>query len=112
MVESRESFRAQRARGVPVAPGTISDAWIAGGLALLAAAVHWPLLLAVAGGCDEWHVLQIGVNLRRGDLLYTDTNHIAGPGAFYGIAALFSIFGESLLVARASVHECPPSGLW
>jgi len=103
MVESRESFRAHRARGVPVAPGTVSDTWIAGGLALLAAAVHWPLLLAVAGGCDEWHVLQIGVNLRRGDLLYTDTNHIAGPGAFYGIAALFSIFGESLIVARASV---------
>ena len=81
----------------------MADAWIAWGLALLAAAVHWPLLLAVAGGCDEWHVLQIGVNLRRGDLLYTDTNHIAGPGAFYGIATLFSIFGESLMVARVTV---------
>ncbi|MDG1400954.1 MAG: hypothetical protein P8R45_09440, partial [Candidatus Binatia bacterium] len=81
MVESRESFRAQRAHGAahegPAAPGTVADAWIACGLALLAAAVHWPLLLAVAGGCDEWHVLQIGVNLRHGDLLYTDTNHIA-----------------------------------
>ena len=107
MVESRESFRAQRAHGAahegPAAPGTVADAWIACGLALLAAAVHWPLLLAVAGGCDEWHVLQIGVNLRHGDLLYTDTNHIAGPGSFYGMAALFSIFGESLLVARLTI---------
>jgi hypothetical protein len=97
MVESRESFRANPA------PRALADAWVACGLALLAALVHWPLLLAVAGGCDEWHVLQIGVNLRHGDLLYTDTNHIAGPGSFYGMAALFSIFGESLLVARLTM---------
>lgn len=97
MVRFRESFRGKSA------PGALGDAWIACGLALLAAAIHWPLLLLVAGGCDEWHVLQIGVNLRAGQLLYTDTNHIAGPGSFYGIAALFSIFGESLLVARLTI---------
>ncbi|MFP6664613.1 MAG: glycosyltransferase family 39 protein [Deltaproteobacteria bacterium] len=83
--------------------GSVRDAWIALALGIAAACLHLPMLLLVAGGCDEWHVLQIGVNLRAGDLLYTDTNHIAGPGAFYGAAGLFTLFGESFAVARTAM---------
>ena len=81
----------------------LRDLLLAAFFGVLAAVVHLPMLLRVAGGCDEWHVLQIGVNLRAGDLLYTDTNHIAGPGAFYAAAGLFSLFGESITVARVAM---------
>ncbi len=69
-------------------------------LAVAAALVHLPLVATSAGGCDEWHVLQIGVNLLSGEVLYRDTNHVAGPGAFHLIAGLFRIFGERFEVGR------------
>ncbi len=69
-------------------------------LALAAALIHLPLIATSAGGCDEWHVLQIGANLLRGDVLYRDTNHVAGPGAFHAAAALFALFGERFEVGR------------
>ncbi len=69
-------------------------------LALAAARVHLPLIATSAGGCDEWHVLQIGANLLAGDVLYRDTNHVAGPGAFHAAAALFALFGERFEVGR------------
>ena len=79
------------------------EALVCIGLALLAVAMHAPLRLLTAGGCDEWQILQIGANLRAGALLYRDVNHISGPGAFYLTAALFTVFGEQFAVGRIAM---------
>jgi hypothetical protein len=79
------------------------EALLVAALAVAAAVVHLPLLTLTAGGCDEWHVLQIAANLNQGEVLYRDTNHIAGPGAFYGVAALFALFGERFEVGRVAM---------
>ena len=60
-----------------------TDRAIAGGLALLAAALHAPLIFRTVGGCDEWHILTAGVRLAAGEVMYRDVTHIAGPGSFY-----------------------------
>jgi hypothetical protein len=79
------------------------EALVCVGLALLAVAAHAPLLFLTAGGCDEWHVLQLGANIRAGNVLYRDDNHISGPGAFYLTAALFELFGERFEVGRVAI---------
>jgi hypothetical protein len=71
-------------------------------LAAIAALAQAPLMLLTAGGCDEWHILQIGANLRDGQVLYRESNHISGPGAFYLAAALFGAFGEHFEVGRVA----------
>lgn len=81
-------------------PASAADGWIAAALGLLAALVHQPLLYRSAGGCDEWHVLQIGANILDGHVLYLDSNHIAGPFGFYATAALLALFGEHFEVGR------------
>ena len=79
------------------------DRAIAGGLALLAAALHAPLIFRTVGGCDEWHILTAGVRLAAGEVMYRDVTHIAGPGSFYLAAALFRLFGARFEVARLAM---------
>ncbi|MEW6268637.1 MAG: glycosyltransferase family 39 protein [Thermodesulfobacteriota bacterium] len=79
------------------------EALLCAALAALAAATHVPLMLLTAGGCDEWHILQIAANLLDGHVLYRDSNHVSGPGSFYGVAALFALFGERFVVGRVAM---------
>jgi hypothetical protein len=76
------------------------EALVCVGLALLAVLTHAPLMFLTAGGCDEWHILQIGANIHAGHVLYRESNHVSGPGSFYLTAGLFSLFGERFEVGR------------
>ena len=80
-----------------------ADRAIAGGLGLLAAVLHAPLIFRTVGGCDEWHILTAGVRLAAGEVMYRDVTHIAGPGSFYLAAALFRLFGARFEVARVAM---------
>jgi len=84
-------------------PARATDRAIAGGLALLAAVLHAPLVFRTVGGCDEWHILTAGVRLAAGEVMYRDVTHIAGPGSFYLAAALFRLFGARFEVARLTM---------
>lgn len=79
------------------------EALVCVALAALAVIAQAPIMMLTAGGCDEWHILQIGANLRDGQILYRDTNHISGPGAFYLVAGLFAVFGEHFAVGRIAM---------
>src|SRR5262245_19899411 len=76
------------------------EALVCVGLALLAVVTHAPIMFLTAGGCDEWHILQIGANIHSGHVLYRESNHVSGPGSFYLTAALFQLFGEHFEVGR------------
>ncbi len=49
---------------------------------------------------DEAAILQIADQLNQGSILYRDAVHVAFPGIFYLTAALFRVFGPSVLVGR------------
>jgi hypothetical protein len=49
---------------------------------------------------DEGAIVQIADQIRDGKHLYRHAVHVAFPGVFYLTAALFEIFGPSLLVGR------------
>jgi len=81
----------------------IGDPALAGALGVAAALLHAPLIFRSVGGCDEWHILTAGARIAAGELMYRDVTHIAGPGAFYLSAALFSIFGVRFEAARIAM---------
>lgn len=49
---------------------------------------------------DEAAILQIADELNAGRILYRDAVHVAFPGIFYLTAALFRLFGPSIVVGR------------
>jgi hypothetical protein len=79
------------------------DTVVAALLATLAVLSHLPLAFDSVGGCDEWHILAAGAELRAGKVLYRDVTHIAGPGSFYLAALLFRLFGTHFEVTRLAM---------
>src|SRR4029453_13057639 len=63
---TRAAGRCYRCRPVTARAGRLApwEVLLCVALAVGAALVHAPLLFLTAGGCDEWHVLQIAANLR------------------------------------------------
>lgn len=49
---------------------------------------------------DEVAILQIADQINHGGVLYRDAVHVAFPGIFYLTAALFRLFGPSIVIGR------------
>ncbi len=64
---------------------------------------HLPQLSFVQMNPDEGVVLQGAAHVLRGALPYRDFFSFYTPGSYYWTAALFRVFGESILVARGSL---------
>src|SRR5438552_5299541 len=79
--------------------------WLLGGaVALFAIAWVWPFFsYCFLGGQDEGIILQGSARILRGEIPYRDFFSFYTPGSYYLYAALFKLFGTSLLVARAAL---------
>ena len=75
------------------------------GLALIVAgfavAWIWPSFSFCSGEIDEGIILQGAVRILRGEIPYRDFFSFYTPGSYYIYAAVFRVFGTSLLVARS-----------
>ena len=85
-------------------PETSVIDWIlACAVALFAIAWVWPFFRYCSFGSDEGIVLQGAARILRGEIPYRDFFSFYTPGSYYLYAALFKLFGTSLLVARAAL---------
>jgi len=74
--------------------------WFAGGALLLAFVCLLPCLLQGPSPYDEGIMVEGAVRTAHGALPYRDFYAIYAPGGFYALAAIFRLFGPSLLVER------------
>src|SRR5262249_24502187 len=65
-----------------------------------AIAIQLPIFTRWMSLLDEGAIAEIGDQIAHGGLPYRDAVHVALPGVFYLTAALFRVFGPSLLVGR------------
>jgi Dolichyl-phosphate-mannose-protein mannosyltransferase len=77
------------------------DLLLGGAAAALAIIWAWPCLSYSDFGGDEGIVLQGAARILRGELPYRDFFSFYTPGSYYIYAALFRVFGVSILAARA-----------
>src|SRR5690349_8050457 len=72
-------------------------------LALFAVFWVWPCFLFTRLDYDEGILLQGAVRILQGQVPYRDFFSFYTPGGYYLYAALFKVFGTSIVVARATL---------
>jgi hypothetical protein len=82
-------------------PGRSRD-WIVAILLFVASALYFASYARVGLFDDEGYLLEGVTRILDGQVIYRDFHHTYAPGRFYLLAALFELFGENLLVVRAT----------
>ncbi len=73
------------------------------GVALLSAAVLWPLCRRGLVLSDEGYLLQQALDLLEGHVVYRDMDSFVAPGVWFLLAFLFALAGPSVLASRVLV---------
>jgi hypothetical protein len=80
----------------------LNEAWLYPSLAILSVLYFLPDVTLHANPYDEGVIVYGALRVLRGELPYRDWWTMYPPGQFYLLAALFKLFGPSLLVERVS----------
>lgn len=102
-VEQKPTGPTRSSHPLIIAEKLQAERWIAVGIFVAACAYLCLFVRYASLDPDEGIILQGAQRILDGQVLYRDFFSFYTPGAYYFLAAIFRIFGDSFLVARATL---------